>query len=229
MANEIQINDTHLIVLKRNSHDEGVSIDYLPLINPMRSLLVRAYKKCSDELFHKEYPNEILDSDKNLQNIFLSDYDFCLQLHRAYQGLDILTGTRFEYDSDLSPQKIEEEVLEDKKWLKNKLKLRDLAYMLELAYKKAEDDSSIVSMSHRRRGWAQEPYSLTKNLDVRFLTNFGYGSVSYFYAKLRFKNIDIIPFSEWVTYSNSRYNEILKYSQSYELENQKMENCNGVC
>ena len=55
MANEIQINDTHLIVLKRNSHDEGVSIDYLPLINPMRDLLDDAYKKCTNSNIQKRF------------------------------------------------------------------------------------------------------------------------------------------------------------------------------
>ena len=221
MPNEIKINDTHLIVLKRNSHDEGVSIDYLPLINPMRDFLDGVYKKCEDGISHKEYANEILDSDKKIRNVFLSDYDFCSLLNKPFQSLGILTGTRFEYDSDLSPEKIEKEVLEDKKWLKNELKLRDLAYALELAYEKAEDDSSIVSMSHRRRGWTQAPFTLSKNLDVQFLTNFGFGRSSYFYVKLRFKEIDIIPFSEWVIYRYINAHQIMRYSQSYELENQE--------
>jgi len=220
MPKEIQINDTHLIVLKRNSHDEGVSIDYLPIINPMRDLLDSTYKKCEDEISHKEYANEILDSDKNLRNIFLLDYDFCWAISRPFQGLADLSGCRFDYDNNLSQQKIEEEVLEDKKWLKNELKHRDLAYALELSYKKAKDDSSIVSMSHRRHGWTQAPFRLTKNLEVQFKTNFGYGRKSYFYSKLIFKEIDIIPFSEWVRYRDSRYDEILLYSQSYRLENQ---------
>ena len=107
MVNEIQINDTHLIVLKRNSHDEGVSIDYLPLINPMRDLLDGVYKKCEDEISHKEYANEILDSDKNLRNIFLLDYDFCWAISRPFQGLADLSGCRFDYDNNLSQQKIE--------------------------------------------------------------------------------------------------------------------------
>ena len=220
MVNEIQINDTHLIVLKRNSHDEGVSIDYLPLINPMRDLLDDAYKKCQDGLSHIEYANEILDSDKNIRNVFLSDYDFCWLLNKPFQELGTLSDYRFEYDSDLSPEKIEKQVLEDKKDLMHQLKLRDKAYVLKLAYEKAKDDSNIVSMSHRRIGWTDEPFSSTKNLDVQFKTNFGYGKSSYFYVKLRFKEIDIIPFSEWVLYRYINYRQIMHYSQSYELENE---------
>ena len=221
MPNEIKINDTHLIVLKRNSHDEGVSIDYLPLINPMRDLLDDAYKKCQDGLSHIEYANEILDSDKNIRNVFLSDYDFCWLLNKPFQELGTLSDYRFEYDIDLSPEKIEKQVLEDKKDLMHQLKLRDKAYVLKLAYEKAKDDSSIVSMSHRRIGWTDAPFSTTKNLDVQFKTNFGYGKSSYFYAKLRFKEIDIIPFSEWVLYRYINYRQIMHYSQSYnDLENE---------
>ncbi len=45
-----------------------------------------------------------------------------------------------------------------------------------------------------------------------------------FYAKLIFKDIDIIPFSEWVEYRNITYNEILQYSRKYKVENQSWKN-----
>ena len=79
-------------------------------------------------------------------------------------------------------------------------------------------------MSHRRRGWNEGPFELTKKLHVQFKTNFGYGRRSYFYAKLRFKDIDIIPFSEWVRYNDTTYNEILEYSQRYEVANESWKN-----
>jgi len=220
MSDELKINSTHLVVLKKTPHEEGVSIDYIPLLNPMRALLDRTYKKCNDGLHHKEYPNEIIESDKNLRNIFLSNYDFCWEISGAYQGLENLSNYIFEYDDELSEQKIKEKVLDDKLSLKHQFLYRDLAYMLELAYDKAKDNSNILAMSHRSHGWGNTPFKLTKNLEVEFKTNFGYGRKSYFYAKLRFKDIDIIPFSEWVTYKDRTYDEIVKYSQRYTLENQ---------
>ena len=39
-----------------------------------------------------------------------------------------------------------------------------------------------------------------------------------------FKDIDIIPFSEWVEYRNITYNEILQYSRKYKVENQSWKN-----
>ena len=220
MTDKLEINETHLIVLKKNDHDRSVLIDYLLLSNPMRKLLDRTYKKCRDEHLYKEYPNEILKSDSELRSIFLKNYDFCPLLDRPYQDVPYLSNHQFEYDSELDQIKIEEKVKKDKYILLENLQIRDLAYSLEIAYKNAMDDQNVIAMSHRRRGWTEEPYELTKKLKIQFKTNFGYGSKSYFYAKLIFKDIDIIPFSEWVRYNNTSYNEILKYSQRYTVENQ---------
>ena len=149
MPNEIKINDTHLILLKRNSHDESVSIDYLPIINPMGDLLDGVYKKCEDKITHKDYAEEILNSDAKLRSMFLIEYDFCVELHEAWQDLEDLSDYHFDYDDDLTDQKIKEEVSRNKEWLMCELEYRDLAYALELAYEKAEDKKSIISMSHR--------------------------------------------------------------------------------
>ena len=166
-----------------------------------------------------DYMNEILDYDHRLREVLL-DYDFCLHISRPWQGLDDNSQISFSYSkNDLSEEEKKNEALKDKKYLKEILEEHDLAYAIELAYENAENDSSIVAISHRKLGWAYPSFNLTKNLDVQFLTNFGYGNKSYFCIKLRFKNIDIIPFSEWVRYSDSRYDELLSYSQDYHVKN----------
>jgi hypothetical protein len=37
---------------------------------------------------------------------------------------------------------------------------------------------------------------------------------------LKYKNIDITPFSEWVDYEFAQFSEIIRYSQSYILRNE---------
>ena len=54
MPQQIKINETHLIALKKDEHGSGVSITYLPLANPLRGLLDDAYNKCEDDLCFKE-------------------------------------------------------------------------------------------------------------------------------------------------------------------------------
>ena len=214
-----KINETHLIVLKKNTNDDGVSIDYLPIINPLRGLFDDAYLKCDDDRFDMEYVNEILDYDHRLREVLL-DYNFCLHVRRPWQGLDNDSKISYSHSSnDLTNEEKKSEVLKDKEDLKELLKKHDLAYAIELAYENAINDSNIVAISHRKHGWSYPSFDLTKNLNVQFLTNFGYGGRSYFYVKLRFKNIDIIPFSEWVRYEDSRYDELISYSQDYRVDN----------
>ena len=214
-----KINETHLIVLKKNTNDDGVSIDYLPIINPLRGLFDDAYLKCDDDRFDMEYVNEILDYDHRLREVLL-DYNFCLHVRRPWQGLDNDSKISYSHsNNDLTNEEKKGEVLKDKKDLKELLKKHDLAYAIELAYENAINDSNIVAISHRKHGWSYPSFDLTKNLNVQFLTNFGYGGRSYFYVKLRFKNIDIIPFSEWVRYEDSRYDELISYSQDYRVDN----------
>jgi len=214
-----KINESHLIVLKKNAYDDGVSIDYLPIINPLRKVFDDAYLKCDDDKFNMEYVNEILDYDHGLREV-LQDYNFCLHVRRPWQGLDDNSKISFSHSKDdLTEEEKKNEVLKDKKDLKEILEEHDLAYAIELAYENAENDSNIVAISHRKHGWAYPSFNLTKNLGVQFFTNFGYGNSSYFCIKLRFKNIDIIPFSEWVRYSDSRYDELLSYSQDYYVKN----------
>ncbi len=218
-----KINESHLIVLKKNTHDDGVSIDYLPIINPLSDLLDDVYMKCEDDLCHKEYANEILDSDERLKKIILSKRDFCLNLRGTYQGLSdqyIKHNPFFTYKDDFTDEELKADVLKDKEFLKNDLKTYGLAYAIESTRKSAESDSNIVAISHRSHGWSDPSFTLTENLNVQFKTNFGYGGRSYFCSKLKYKNINIIPFSEWVRYNDSHYDEILFYSQDYPVVNE---------
>jgi hypothetical protein len=188
----------------------------------LRGLLDDAYNKCEDDLCYKEYANEILDSDERLRKVILSKRDFCLNLRGTYQGLSnqyIKFNPFFTYRENFTDQELRDDVLKDKEFLKKSLETYGLAYAIETTRKSAENDRNIIAISHRSHGWSYPSFSLTRNLDVQFLTNFGFGRTSYFYTKLRYKNIDIVPFSEWIRYEDSRYDEILSYSQDYFLSN----------
>jgi hypothetical protein len=91
------------------------------------------------------------------------------------------------------------------------------AYAIKLAYRKCHDDPSILTFSHRLCGWSNPSYQLTPVFSMEIKTNFGYGSVSYFYTLLKYKNVDITPFSEWIQYEYAKFYEIVRYSQKYRL------------
>ena len=74
------------------------------------------------------------------------------------------------------------------------------AYSIRKAYETCKSDENIIIFSHRTSGWSNPVYQLTPNFSVEVLTNFGYGRSSYFYTRLKYKNIEITPFSDWINY-----------------------------
>jgi hypothetical protein len=109
---------------------------------------------------------------------------------------------------------------EIKKKLKDNYILWNKAYGIGKTYRLCYDDKSILTFSHRMDGWSNPVYQLTPNFSIEMKTNFGYGNSSYFYIILRYKNIDITPFSEWIDYQFAHFSEIKRYTKSYLLTNE---------
>ncbi len=53
------------------------------------------------------------------------------------------------------------------------------------------------------------------DLKITTRTNFCYGSSSYFHIIVKYKDIELLPYSEWVKYYYARYNEIMRFTRSY--------------
>jgi hypothetical protein len=225
MTQEIKINETHLIILKKNVGDKCISLDYLPIINPLTGLLNDAYKKCTDEILNKDYANEILDSDERLRGVILQEYDFCQSLDRAYQGLDKYSSLHYAYKEEYKiQQELDDEIIADKKNLKKILEVYGLAYATSLLYNDIESNNTILAHSHRRRGWNYPVFSLTSDLSVKFKTNFGYGNSSFFCTELEYKGVEIVLFSDWVSYPYTEcfvnsYESRIKYNARYKYIN----------
>ncbi len=94
------------------------------------------------------------------------------------------------------------------------------ANAIHKAYRHCYNNKNILTFSHRICGWSNPIHQLTENFSVELKTNFGYGQSSYFYTKLRYKNIEIVPFSDWIKYENANAFEIIRYTQNYKLENE---------
>lgn len=89
---------------------------------------------------------------------------------------------------------------------------------IALSYEKAKKTPNMLVFSHRRSGWSNPIHKLTDNLSVEIKTNFGYGSASYFYALLTFKNILITPLSEWIDYRFAHFSSIIRYTKSFKVK-----------
>lgn len=100
------------------------------------------------------------------------------------------------------------------------IKLWSNAYSIQKEYSRCQKNEEILFFSHRLKGWSSPEAKINEKFSVEFKTNFGYGKSSYFYVKLKYRDIDIIPFADLVNYEYAGFYEIVKYTRSYELNNE---------
>ena len=157
-------------------------------------------------------------------------FNYCKELDKAYQSVivnidtgikDILTKRDVIYLNEKIAKKDEndfnlgENINDLKNQIFEKISLWFKVFNIEFAYEKAKKIPNMLVYSHRISGWSNPEYKITENLKQQVKTNFGYGSVSYFYSLLTFKNIQITPFSEWIDYRYSNFSEVIRYTRSF--------------
>lgn len=239
-SNKVLINRTHICALKYNKKERKLWVDLMelkfPFENQYLELKSMAENKnrniCDLESFVKNSKLSCL-----LYPYLISPYfNYCVNLTGIYQGIHNYSMTNYidyqkelsEYDilvrKENSPNKIKPIIALKEEFIKSKregvydeMKNRRYAYMLEEAYKVCEEDPNIIAFSNRRVGWHFPEFKLGIDFTVIFKTNFGYGSSSYFYTNIRYKNIDILPYSDWIKYKFAKSYDIIRYSRRYQL------------
>lgn len=157
-------------------------------------------------------------------------FNYCNELDMAYQSViinvdndikDINTKRNLIYTNQknsINEKKVfnlDKNISELKSQILEKILLWFIVFNIEFAYDKAKKVPNMLIYSHRISGWSNPEYKITDNLKQQVKTNFGYGSVSYFYSLLTFKNIQITPFSEWIDYRYSNFSEVIRYTRSF--------------
>lgn len=90
------------------------------------------------------------------------------------------------------------------------------AYRFKVTLNNVHKDKSNFLFSHRFKGWSQPGYELTKDLKLKFATNFGYGKSSYFRLIVVYKDVDLINFIEWIDYRVKGASVVKSYTRKYE-------------
>lgn len=225
------INKKDLCVLKLSKDKSNVYLEYIPIL-PDQNLSGKleqfdiAYNSNSESiLFFIEFAEKYLSE-------LLNEFSYCVSLKDSYQQLPANGQAYFvtrhseliKQLSDIPPDKTDriEVVKKDISDLRTKfhsyIHRRFNAFNIAKAYKICQANPDILTFSHRRIGWSNPIYKLTPNFTFEIKTNFGYGHVSYFFTKLMYKGIEIIPFSEWVMYPHADFSEIIRYSKKHNLD-----------
>lgn len=234
-SSEIKINETHICVLKEKNrliYPENIKLKY-----KFKADFEEFEKMCSDDNYN------LLAIERFLQNSNLStlaeSFDFCKKLSSRWEGgINSYEFTKYEdykkeiegfkrkLKNNLDEEKfyIDEEIEQYHKKLKDKLlkdfTIRKQAYTLKEAYKTLKLDKMTLAFSHRKVGWTYPEFKLGTEFTVIFKTNFGYGSSSYFFTNIRYKGIDILPYSDWIKYKFVDAHEVVRYTKKNALKNE---------
>ena len=235
---DIQVNKTHVCVLRREKNQQELRVDFVELLFPYSKQL-NELKRMSEN--RNRNVLELIDFVENSKlNVLMQSFNFCEYLSEPWQSCPNITKVKSEdymkfideYNQKIKEAKDDKEIAEQFrkkqdfiKSQKNKfyedISKHVIPYLLECIYKKLEDDKSVLAFSHRRIGWSKPEFYLNDDLTVIYKTNFGYGASSYFYTHIRYKGIDILPYSDWIRYYIANKNEIIRYTRKHLLKNEE--------
>jgi len=239
---DYEINENCLCVLKledaRTKDVPKMILDYVPiasieLLRCRQIIESMQAKNMIDSIELLELTNSLIEpSILALESFILTnkdnnkDFTYCRNLHSAYQGIEFnfiySLMKKKEWQENINLLNYEDTNTQSQ--LRDMIKkiAADLDFMLKIitikvAYQQCEEDKDIKFYSHRKRGWAGPIIELNSTLSAKFDTNFGFGEKSYFYMKLIYKGINIIPFSDLIRYRN--IGEIKSFTRKFIPDN----------
>ena len=226
-----KINEEILCVLKKHKVTNKIEVGYVTIGFPLNNLIKNFTTLCENPNTTLEQIIIFIKTTTEL-NQLTAHYNYCVSLSGSYQAFnannqgtinDIIDRQKIMlFNKKEKPESydLDKAISDFKQELINRYVLWNKAFSINKSYRVCLDDKSILTFSHRRDGWSNPVYQLTPNFSVEIKTNFGYGGASYFYSKLKYKDIEITPFSEWVDYEIALFSEIIRYTQSYKLGNE---------
>lgn len=201
-----KINETHIMVIRKDSATGKLVTDYLPLEFKEQAKLNELEQLSNTDGITGEGMYKATQQ-KGL-GYLLDYYDFC----------DCVGGT-YQCCPAISIKDVKEGVYSNSKAFYQLLISRVIPYCLSKKYKECREDPSIVAYSSRPVGWNSMNFNLNDDLTIAYNTNFGYGYANYFTANLKYKDIDILPYSMWVNYYKANLYQILRYTRVYCISN----------
>jgi len=225
------INEDVLCILRKNNLKNQIEIDYITIEKPLAKIIDNFSSLCDNPKGTLQQLVNFINTTTEL-NKLTAYYRYCVDLGGSYQAFsannqDTITEIANQYQIMLINQKndprkydIYKAIADYKEKLRDRYILWNKAFSINIAYRLCHEDKSILMFSHCINGWSSPVYQLTTNFSVEIKTNFGYGRASYFYTKLKYKNTEITPFSEWIDYEFAKFSEIVRYTQSHILENE---------
>lgn len=192
----MDINENYLYILKRNNSGRFVA---------------EAYSFFKNRIFY-DFPANTKKED------FPAIIQGRLGIEKG-QFFNYTSGISSSYVSGASPDV--KKYSDGKNWAKKYLD----AYYIEQAYNKCIKDNQIKAYSHRKIGWKLHKFVLDDLFSIAINTNFGYGYANYFLLTLKFRDVDIIPYSHLVIYRIANVMQIIRNTRDYHIRDESWKEC----
>jgi hypothetical protein len=223
-----KINTNVLCVLTKTESSLELQLDYVEIENPLTVPLRSLTAICDSVTSNTDGLKNFIINTHELDRLD-NYYAYCEDIKAPYQGFNFSKASILkeindrEYVMLMNESKYpetfdrEKEVSDLKKEVFKKYILACHACAIGKTYRLCHDRKDILTFSHRICGWSNPVYQLAPEFSVELKTNFGYGHSSYFFTKIKYKDIDICPVSEWINYEFAHFSEIVRYSLKLRL------------
>ena len=183
----VKVNETHMCVLRKEENENRVKVDFVELKFKHQDQLDEL-KRMADNDNRSVLDLQDYVKGSSLRRLSL-DFDFCSCLSDSYQWISCVPSVSFadyqkeidEYDKKGDKAGKDAYARDQRQRYYNRIAYRVLPATLEDYYYDLNKESFILAYSHRRVGWASPAFNLNDDIKVVYLTNFGYGSASYFF------------------------------------------------
>lgn len=99
------------------------------------------------------------------------------------------------------------------------INVNELQIQTEILSRKSE----VLMYSKENIGWNNFHYTISDDLKVSIKTNFGYGSAAYFFLSVKYKDLDIVPYSFIVKYYKAMMADIVRCTRQYDVRRDSWE------
>lgn len=134
------------------------------------------------------------------------------------EELKLVKNNSTEEEYKAKVEEIVKEGMRDyKKRLREGFSYKDFifAYRYTEKLREIKNDPNVKMYSTDQIGWKEFEYKVNDDITVYIKTNFGYGNASYFFCNLKYKDINILPYSWPVKYYYVEMIDFIRYTRRY--------------
>ncbi len=164
------------------------------------------------EITYEKYNEELREREQSRTEYNQKLYNYLKEREGedAYQS-KVKEATEVDVEKFIKDQK--------ERYYRNSIRyIHAYNYKMKLSF--CESDTDNVMYSKESIGWCCYEYNVNEDVKIYVNTNFGYGYSSYFTLGLKYKGIDILPYSIVVNYYYADMRDVLSYLRNYRTQSE---------